>query len=189
MTGFPNSSVGREYRAFPEIQGRDDLQVRIEVPLLLRALRIPTGGRVLEIGCGSGAALLELTTRLQPRLVAGIDIDRDLLDGARERFARAGTRVDLSHVDVRALPFGDECFDLIIDFGTCYHIGRPSVALREVSRVLCEGGLFVHETKVSQLLAHPVRSFGRWLPWSSAPELRRDRHAVLWAVRRKMRDV
>src|ERR1051325_6814039 len=107
MTGFPNSSVGPEYRAFPEIQGRDDLQVRIEVPLLLRALRIPTGGRVLEIGCGSGAALLGVPPRLQPRLVAGIDIDRDLLDGARERFARAGTRVDLSHVDVRALPFGD----------------------------------------------------------------------------------
>lgn len=186
MTGLPSSTVGREYRAFPEIQGRDDLQVRLEVPLLLRALRIPTGGRLLEIGCGSGAALLELTTRLRPRHVAGVDIDRDLLDGARERFARAGIGVDLNQVDVRALPFGDECFDLIVDFGTCYHIGRPSVALREVARVLCTGGLFVHETKMSQLLAHPVRSFGRWLPWSSTPELRRYRHAVLWGTRRKI---
>lgn len=186
MTGHPSATVESEYQAFPEIQGRDDLQVRLEVPLLLRALRIPTGSRLLEIGCGSGAALLELSTRLQPRHVAGVDIDRDLLDGARERFGRAGMAVNLYHVDVRALPFDDEEFDLVIDFGTCYHIGGPSVALREVSRVLRPGGLFVHESKVSQFLAHPVRSFGRWLPWSSAPQLRRYRHAVLWGARRKI---
>ena len=47
------ATTDQEYRGFPEIEGRDDLQVRIEVPLLVRALNLPTGGRVLETGCGS----------------------------------------------------------------------------------------------------------------------------------------
>ena len=174
-----------EYQTFPEIQGRDDLQVRIEVPLLLRTLGLPMGGRLLEVGCGSGAALLELANRLRPTYLVGADIDLSLLDGARNRFAAACMAAEFCHVDVRSLPFANGSFDVVIDFGTCYHIGCPAMALQEISRVLRPGGLFVHETPVSQLLAHPIRSFGRHLPWSSAPALHPDRMAVLWAARRK----
>ena len=188
MNGPRHATTDHEYQAFPEIEGRDDLQVRIEVPLLVRALNVPMGGRVLEIGCGSGAALLELANRIHPRYIAGADINRSLLDGARNRFAAAGIAADFFHVDVRSLSFADESFDLVIDFGTCYHIGRPAVALQEISRVLRPGGVFVHETPVSQMLAHPVRSFGRTLPWFTAPTLRRHRMAVLWAARQKDRD-
>jgi hypothetical protein len=52
--------------------------------------------------------------------------------------------------------------------------------------VLRHGGLFVHETRVAQRLAHPVRSLGRSLPWRAVPNLVADRSAVLWAVRRKV---
>jgi ubiquinone/menaquinone biosynthesis C-methylase UbiE len=185
MIGPRQATTDREYQVFPEIEGRDDLQVRIEVPLLVRALHLPTGGRLLETGCGSGAALLELANRIHPTYMAGADIDRALLDDARNRFAAAGVAADFFHVDVRSLPFDDESFHLVIDFGTCYHIGRPAVALQEISRVLRPGGVFVHETPISQFLAHPVRSFGRTLPWFAAPTLRRHRVAVLWAARQK----
>src|SRR5437867_8224489 len=73
---------------------------------------------------------------------------------------------------------------------TSWSISGPAItspvlqSLQEISRVLRCGGLFVHETPVRQLLAHPVRSFGRHLPWSAAPRLRRDRLAFLWSARR-----
>ncbi len=92
---------------------------------------------------------------------------------------------DLRCADVRNLPFSDRSFDVVIDFGTCYHIAKAGAALREISRVLSSNGLFVHETKVSQFLAHPIRSFGRRIPWDNALDLTTCRSAVLWAARRK----
>ena len=86
---------------------------------------------------------------------------------------------------MRGLPFPEASFDLVVDFGTCYHVSRRAQALREIARVLAVGGRFVYETRPSQLLAHPVRSWGRRLPWDAVPELVPDRHALLWASRVK----
>jgi len=83
------------------------------------------------------------------------------------------------------MPFPDAAFDLVVDFGTCYHIARPETALAEISRVLTPGGLFVHETPLSQVLSHPVRSFGRRIPWRLGPSLERHRTALLWSARRR----
>jgi SAM-dependent methyltransferase len=144
---------------------------------------------VLEIGCGRGIALPVLFDRLEPEELVGLDVDVALLAEAQARVWRTGTDATLVEGDVRDLPFESGRFDLVIDFGTCYHASETTdgrrVALREVSRVLRGGGLFVHETRVAQRLAHPVRSRGRMLPWGDVPELAPDRSAVLWGARKK----
>jgi SAM-dependent methyltransferase len=179
-----------EYVAFPNVERRNALQARIELPLLLGTLRLPRGGRVLEIGCGRGVALPVLAERLAPSALFGVDVDGTLLDVAARRLRASGIVATLLEADVRALPLEPSSFDLVVDFGTCYHVSGGAAgaraALREIARVLRPGGLFVHETPVAQHLAHPVRSFGRALPWSAAPTLVRDRAAVLWAARRRV---
>jgi ubiquinone/menaquinone biosynthesis C-methylase UbiE len=87
--------------------------------------------------------------------------------------------------DVRRLPFPDGSFDLVLDFGTAYHVARRGDALREMARVLRPGGRLVHETRFNQAVAHPVRSFGRRLPWAVAPALRPQRGTLNWGVRVK----
>jgi SAM-dependent methyltransferase len=184
----PTPAAG--YVPFGNVETRNGLQAWVEIPLMIRALRLPRRARVLEIGCGRGVALPVLDDRLEPVELIGLDIDRALLAEAGERVRNTCTYATLVEGDVRDLPFEAARFDLVVDFGTCYHAsdtmeGRRA-ALAEVSRVLRDGGLFVHETRVAQRLAHPVRSFGRALPWASVPSLVRDRGAVLWAVRRKV---
>ena len=181
---------GARYEPFGNMESRNGLQERLEIPLLLRALRLPCGGRVLEVGCGRGVALPVLAERLQPEELVGIDVDRSLVEAARRRVVRTGANAVVRVADVRLLPFESERFDLVIDFGTCYHVSGGTVgqraALREIARVLRVGGLFVHETRVAQHLAHPVRSFGRRLPWTAVPSLVSERRAILWTARRRV---
>ena len=189
VTTVRGAKEGGAYVAFGNMEARNGLQERFEIPTMIRALGLPRGGRVLEVGCGRGVALPVLMQRLAPEFLVGVDVDPALVELARRRVADTGIDASVLHEDVRDLPFESASFDLVIDFGTCYHVSGgtrgASDALREIARVLRVGGLFVHETPVAQHLAHPVRSFGRTLPWSSAPSLKRVRSAMLWSSRRK----
>jgi SAM-dependent methyltransferase len=178
-------AVPAEYRPFPDVPSRNAWQELFEVPVMVRALRLPKGGRVLEVGCGRGIALPPLARLLRPTRLVGLDVDGALLRQAADRLRRREVKAELLRGDLRELPFPGSSFDLVIDFGTCYHVARSGRALAEAERVLADGGLFVHETPVSQLLSHPARARGRRLPWPLVPTLRRYRSRLLWAARAK----
>lgn len=169
-----------EYRPFPNECGRNWRQEHVEIPLMLKTLRLPRRALVLEIGCGRGIALPTLARHLTPARLVGIDIDTTLLADARRRLGETGTRAELILADVRCLPFPDGYFDLIIDFGTCFHVARADQALNEVARTLTFAGIFATETRLSQMLSHPIRSRGRRLPWRAAETLAPRRRVGLW---------
>lgn len=174
-----------EYQPFPNEQGRNTRQAQLEVPMLVRVLGLPTGARILEVGCGRGVALPVLDRLCCPQRLVGVDTDKELLAEAAGRLREEGARAELHRGDVRELPFSDGAFDVVIDFGTLYHIARADAAVTEIARVLVPGGVFVYETKASQFLSHPVRSQGRYLPTFQDHGLRRRRWAILWASRSK----
>lgn len=184
-----HTAPDRRYQAFPNMESRNGLQERIEVPLMLWALGVARGGRVLEVGCGRGIALPVFAERLAPTALVGVDVDAALVGLARQRVQTLEVDATVVEGDVRALPFESDSFDLVVDFGTCYHVAGGDdgarAALREIGRVLRGGGVFVHETPIAQHLAHPVRSFCRTLPWTDADWFARERTALLWSARRK----
>jgi SAM-dependent methyltransferase len=145
---------------------RDLAQRRLEIPLLVALLRLPRGGDVLELGCGTGNALACLDAALEPRALVGVDRETDK--------GVVG--------DVTALPFLDGSFDLVLDFGTCQLAGPA--ALAEVCRVLRPDGLFVHETRWAQQLAHPRAGWARGL--GPVNGLVPVAAAGLWAMRRRV---
>ena len=174
-----------EYRPFPRELRRDEAHASGEVPLLLALLALPPGLSILELGCGPGATLVPLAQRVAPARLCGIDIDADLLHIATTRLATARCNAELHHGDARVLPFAEASFDIVLDFGTCYHIARPHLALAEAARVLVTGGLFVTETKLNQGLSHPLRSLTRRLPWHRVPALAPAFATLMWDVRVK----
>ena len=181
----PVGAARKGYRGFPNIEARNFNQEKVEIPLMCLLLDLPLGVRVLEVGCGRGIALPPLTRKLAPSALTAIDIDAELVEEAVQHAERRGVTANIRQADVRRLPFPGGSFDIVIDFGTCYHIDGANRALAEIERVLVPGGFLVYETVAAQLLSHPVRSFGRRLPWKAIPTLLPDRHAGLWATRRK----
>lgn len=175
-----------EYRPFRDVPQRNFTQALLEVPLMVRLLGLPPGKRLLEVGCGRGNAVPAFMRTLKPRLLVGIDVDQSSLVEAGKVAVSNGFSVDLVCADARRMPFSNAAFDLVIDFGTCYHVSRSELALGEIQRVLSDGGTFAYETPANQLLSHPIRSFGRTLPWDAAKALRPQRRRVLWSTRVKV---
>ena len=165
-------------------QCRNALHGHLEMGLMFSLLDIPTGKRVLQVGCGSGIALPYLSRLCRPCALTGIDNDPTLLEESHYRLREEHIGAELFEADVRDMPFPDRSFDVVVDFGLCYHIKRPEAALMEIDRVLDTCGTLVYETPLAQLLAHPRKDIKR-LPWKAAPSLGSRRSKVLWATREK----
>jgi len=157
--------------------------------LAFDAIETPYERRAEVLG-GSATHFAHAARFFAPVELVGVDIDPSLVRAAELRVSRTQTRAAVHVADVRDLPFDDNSFDIVIDFGTCYHVGGgvtgQRAALSEIARVLRPGGLFVHETRVAQHLAHPVRSFGRRLPWRAVGSFVAERQGVLWTARRRI---
>ena len=84
-------------------------------PLIHKAAyRLARPARVLEIGCGTGDNLVELAKRFPEAQITGLDLSRDMLDRARVKVQRYGSRVVLMHRAYDAPVADGSNFDLIV---------------------------------------------------------------------------
>ncbi len=75
-----------EYRPFPNVEGRNWKQQHWEISAMIRALRLPRGVRVLEVGRGCGLAVLGRL--LEPVRLVGLDIEEEFLAVAEDPSAK-----------------------------------------------------------------------------------------------------
>ncbi|HEY3954622.1 MAG TPA: methyltransferase domain-containing protein [Streptosporangiaceae bacterium] len=110
----------------------------------LSALLPQPGERALDVGCGPGLLVEEIADRVGPAgQVTGIDIAHSMLDLARRRCARFGTRVTINEADATHLPFDDAEFDAGVSTQVYEYVSGVGSALAELHRVLKPGGRVV----------------------------------------------
>jgi ubiquinone/menaquinone biosynthesis C-methylase UbiE len=110
---------------------------------VLPLLEIGETERMLEVGFGSGIDIRRASEIAAHGFVAGVDHSEVMLDQARRRNAaaiRAG-RVELQIGSASRLPYPDDTFDKVFSINVAQFWTEPLVAIREMRRVLCTGGL------------------------------------------------
>ena len=97
------------------------------------------GGRILEVGVGTGISLPYYSSASR---VFGIDISSEMLSKARQRVDSLNLAhvEDLRHMDAEALPFPDASFDVVTAQCVVNTTPHPELALDEFARVLKPGG-------------------------------------------------
>lgn len=109
-------------------------------------LRIPEGGRVLDVATGTGDVALEIACRTPDSVqIVGADFTQGMLVHGLEKVASSpyAPRIQLVNAPCEELPFPGEVFDAAtIAFGIRNVVDRPA-GLREMCRVLKPGGRVV----------------------------------------------
>ena len=105
---------------------------------------VPTGSRVLDLGCGDGALLAHLK---QTRNCTGYGIEID--DTNVLACVKRGVNVIQLNLDEGLAMFDDASFEVVLQIDTLQHLRNAEVMLRETARVGKSG-----------IVAFP--NFGHW---------------------------
>ncbi len=126
------------------------------------------GGRLLDIGCGTGEYTTEMARHFDA--VDAIDIEPERLELFAER-ARANTTV--TAMSGNNLKFDDESFDLVSMIEVLEHLSDPVATMKEIRRVLKPGAYLLLTTpnRYWPIEQHGVLVGGSRFPGTFAPGL------------------
>lgn len=120
----------------------------------LSAVTADSPGRVLDVGCGTGAFAARVAAALPASDVVAVD------QSARFVELTARRRLDARQADVADLPYDDDSFDAVAALWMLYHVADLHRGLAEVRRVLRPGGRFVAVTNGDDHMADLRRDAG-----------------------------
>jgi len=111
-----------------------------------------SGTKVLDVGCGAGFLSNELAK--QGLQVTGVDLSEESLKVAAKHDHTKS--VVYQSADAYHLPFADATFDVLTAMDFLEHVEHPDQVVKEFSRVLKPGGLFIFHTFNRNPLAHLI---------------------------------
>src|SRR5262249_32291986 len=143
------------------------------------------GGRILEVGVGTGISLPLYSSACR---LCGVDISEPMLRKAQERVAELnlGNVEGLWAMDAERLSFPDGAFDVVVAQYVITTVPNPEATLDEFARVLKPGGEIVLVSRIGaeaglrRSLEHWLQRAARKLGWRT--EFSFARYAR-WAAR------
>ncbi|MBR2254850.1 MAG: class I SAM-dependent methyltransferase [Candidatus Methanomethylophilaceae archaeon] len=134
-------------------EGEDGLKVLEHmndhhVPLwefVLSKMPSSVDGCIVDVGCGGGGFLLKMYSKYPYAMYHGVDISDTCLGKTREMCADMVSEgsLELHRSSVESMPFGDGTVDVVTANETYFFWPDLDAALKEISRILSEGGLLM----------------------------------------------
>ena len=102
---------------------------------------VRSGMRVLD--CGGGSSPLDFYMAKIEADVSAVDLQADLIENARQAASKMGWRIDTRVMDLTALDYDDETFDVVISVSVLEHMNDELKikGIKEMGRVLKLGGI------------------------------------------------
>lgn len=136
----------RWYEAWDDPVALLRVESATKIPWVVEKIRShsPAGDQstVLDVGCGGG--FLSNALARENFAVTGVDLSTESLAVAG-RYDRTG-KVRYLPGDAYQLPFPDASFDVVTAMDFLEHVDDPARAIKEFSRVLRPGGVFIFHT-------------------------------------------
>lgn len=121
--------------------GREELgNLQVNLEFLGQTDLLKPEHRILEIGCGIGSLVHDLTRRGYD--VIGTDISHEAITYGRQKYGDIHLRVQAAE----ALNYEAESFDVVLSFDVLEHIAEVDRHVSEVFRVLRPGGYYLFQT-------------------------------------------
>ena len=108
----------------------------------IELMEIPADARILDLGCGSGWASRLMAEKTQRGKVIGIDISDEMVQLATNT-SKELSNIEFKVASAEALPFRDNEYTHVFSMESLYYYSNMLAALKEVYRVLDDGGRFV----------------------------------------------
>jgi SAM-dependent methyltransferase len=111
---------------------------------LMAACGIARGGRVLDIGCGTGQTTRDAARATRPGSALGVDLSARMIKLARRLAASQNIgNVSFEQADAQIYPFPPASFDVAISRTGTMFFGDPAAAFTNIGRALRPGGRMV----------------------------------------------
>lgn len=142
-----SAAVERRFdRAARTFDGADFIHEMTRDGLFERLLPMTVDARtVVDLGCGTGAAIRPLARQFRKARIIGVDRSRGMLQRCRKRRLWL-TRSSFVKADARQLPFADHSVDVVFANLLLPWIDDLPAFARELSRVLRKDGLLTFST-------------------------------------------
>lgn len=106
-------------------------------------VKVPDGGSLIEIACGTGIVTRHLLDALPPSVkIVATDLNEAMINFARQKFG-ADENIEWKPADALDLPFADQTFDAVVcQFGLMFFPDKQQ-GVNEAHRVLKPGGQYI----------------------------------------------
>ena len=107
---------------------------------------IPSGARVLDIGCGDGLISHRIMQQRPDVQISGLDV-----------LIRPKTHIPVDKFDGQVIPYEDDSFDAVMFVDVLHHTDDPRILLREAARVARQAVVIKDHTRDGLLADSTLR--------------------------------